>query len=161
MKKYLMVTADIALLSSCSSLLEEDPKSSLLTNQFYSSASELDMATTGLYGLINLSFNQTAGFATTFGADDMTASRNGNKTPFSDFDTFQAGSSNDRMPIWWINFYSTIKSCNALILNYHNASENATETQLNNAAGQIIFPFEKVNSEILVLKKQPNTVSAL
>jgi hypothetical protein len=139
MKKYLLVTAAFALLSSCSSLLEEDPKSSLLTNQFYSSASELDMATTGLYGLINLSFNQTAGFATTFGADDMTASRNGNKTPFSDFDTFQAGSSNDRMPIWWINFYTTIKSCNALLLNYHNASANATETQLNNAAGQAYF----------------------
>lgn len=130
--------AGLLLSFSCSDLLNEDPKASLTTEGFYKTANDLDMASTGLYNLIGITFNQTAGFSTTYGADDMTANRDGNKASWSDFDTFQATSSNTLLSFWWTNFYKTIKSSNVLLANYTKATD-ATEKQLNQAAGQAYF----------------------
>ncbi|HEY9047366.1 MAG TPA: RagB/SusD family nutrient uptake outer membrane protein [Ohtaekwangia sp.] len=138
MKKYIAMAGLLFLSFSCSDLLTEDPKASLTTEGFYKTASDLDLATTGLYNLIGLTFNQTAGFASTFGSDEMTSNRDGNKASWSDFDTFQATSSNNLLAFWWTNFYKTIKSCNVLLANYTEATD-ATETALNNAAGQAYY----------------------
>jgi len=138
MKKYIAMAGLLFLSFSCSDLLTEDPKASLTTEGFYKTVNDLDMATTGLYNLIGLTFNQTAGFASTFGGDDMTATRDGNKADWSDFDTFRASSSNNLLNYWWGNFYWTIKSSNSLLLNYTKATD-ATEVQLNNTAGQAYF----------------------
>ena len=138
MKKYIAMAGLLFLSFSCSDLLTEDPKASLTTEGFYKTANDLDMATIGLYNLMGLTFNQTAGFASTFGADDMTANRDGNKADWSDFDIFRASSSNNLLNYWWVNFYRTIKSCNNLLVNYTNAAD-ATEEQLHNTAGQAYF----------------------
>lgn len=137
MKKYLMICMVCIVIASCSkNLLNEEPKVPTGT-QFYKNANDLSLASTGLYALINVAFNQMAGFATCYGGDDVTVKRTGNKYSFSDFDTFQPNSSNDRMTNWWSSFYATIKSCNSMILNYANAS--ATEDEKNHAAGQAYF----------------------
>lgn len=136
MKKYLVILT-ICFLASCSKdLLKEDPKVPTGT-QFYKNANDLSLAATGLYALNNVAFNQVAGFATCYGSDDVGVARIGNKLSFSDFDTFQPNSSNDRMTNWWSSFYATIKSCNSMILNYDKATASVDEK--NRAAGQAYF----------------------
>lgn len=136
-KKYLIIPAISLLAASCTkSLLKEEPKVPTGT-EFYSNANELALATSGLYALNNVAFNQVAGFATCYGSDDVGVARIGNKLSFSDFDTFQPNSSNDRMTNWWTSFYATIKSCNSMILNYDKA--DATDDEKNRAAGPAYF----------------------
>jgi hypothetical protein len=137
MKKYLILPATLFMVTSCSkNLLKEEPKVPTGT-EFYTNANDLALAATGLYALNNVSFNEVAGLSTCYGSDDVGVARIGNKLSFSDFDTFQPNSSNDRMPLWWNNFYATIKSCNSMILNYQNAT--ASEEEKNRAAGQAYF----------------------
>ncbi|SFD80091.1 SusD family protein [Chitinophaga sp. CF118] len=140
MKKYFAIAGIVIMgMSSCSKdFLKEDPKGNLTTENFYKTTNDLNMATIALYTQINGAFNQSAGFSTLWGGDDMTVARAGNKISYSDFDTYQATSSNDRMTNWWSYFYSTIKSCNALINNYKNATQ-ASEDDRNHAAGQAYF----------------------
>lgn len=139
MKKIMLYISPVIFMLACSkNFLKEDPKGNLTTDNFYKTANDLDLATVGLYTQINGAFNQSAGFSTLWGGDDMTVARAGNKISYSDFDTYQANSSNDRMTNWWGYFYSTIKSCNALLAHYQNATE-ATEQQRNAAAGQAYF----------------------
>lgn len=137
MTKYLIFCMSCLLITSCSKdLLKEEPKVPTAT-QFYKNANDLSLASTGLYALLNVAFNQVAGLATLYGGDDVTVARVGNKISFSDFDSFQPNSSNDRMTNWWGGFYATIKSCNALILNYAGAT--ATDDEKKRAAGQAYF----------------------
>src|SRR5882757_8076706 len=137
MKKYLAIAVICLLAAACSkSLLKEEPKVPTGTD-FYANANDLSLAATGLYALNNVAFNQVAGFATCYGSDDVGVARIGNKLSFSDFDTFQPNSSNDRMTNWWTSFYATIKSCNSMILNYAKAT--ASDDEKNRAAGQAYF----------------------
>jgi hypothetical protein len=137
MKKYLIISTVFFLASSCSKdLLKEEPKVPTGT-EFYQNANDLSLAATGLFAPFNEAFNQVAGFATCYGGDDAGVARAGNKLSFSDFDTFQSNSSNDRMTNWWGSFYRTIKSCNSMILNYDKAK--ATADEKNRAAGQAYF----------------------
>ena len=136
MKKYIISLLIPALfISSCKKdFLKEDPKGSITPQTFYKTGEDLNAATLGIALTYNLAWNQTGGLATTFGSDDITTHAGGNKMGFSNFDTFQANSSNDRMSIWWSYFYKTIKSSNSLIENYPKATE-ATEVERNNSAG--------------------------
>jgi len=137
MKKYLIIFAVCVFATSCSKdLLKEEPKVPTGT-EFYQNANDLSLAATGLYAPFNEAFNQVAGFATCYGGDDAGVARAGNKLSFSDFDTFQPNSSNDRMTNWWGSFYKTIKSSNSMILNYDKAK--ATLDEKNRAAGQAYF----------------------
>lgn len=138
LKKYwitgLLLTA---LATACSdSFLEETPKGSLTTVNFYASAGDLEMAEAALAVTFNGAFNQVV--SSYYGGDDITSKRAGNKIDFSDFDVFNANSSNSRMTSWWNYFYATIKSANSLINNYENAV-TATEAERNNAAGHGYF----------------------
>jgi hypothetical protein len=139
MKKYFILFSLFVLIVSCrKDFLKEDPKGSLTSETFYKTSNDLEMASTALLHTFNGAFNQMAGFATCYGGDDVTVARAGNKISFSDFDTFQPNSSNDRMTNWWNYFYANIKSCNSLINNYQKATA-ATEIERNVAAGQAYF----------------------
>lgn len=131
-KLYSILIGSSFLFASCEKFLAEDPKSSITSQSFYTSKADLDAAMAGIAISFNLAWNQTG--APFFGSDDVTTHTGGNKKGFSDFDTFQATSSNDRMTVWWTNFYKTIKSTNALISNYSNAT-SASEEIRNQAAG--------------------------
>jgi hypothetical protein len=136
MKKFLVIISLAAGFSSCKKFLEETPKGSITPVSFYKTASDLDMASTALSLRLNAAFNQIGSLI--YGADDITVARAGNKISFSDFDTYQGNSSNDRMTNWWNSFYGTIKSANSLIQNYGNATA-ATEQQRNAAGGHAYF----------------------
>lgn len=139
MKLNIIASLLLLLATSCSKdFLKEDPRSNLTPDNFYKTADDLNMAAIGLYTQVNGAFNQSAGFSTLWGGDDMTVARAGNKISYSDFDTYQATSSNDRMTNWWSYFYATIKSSNSLINNYQNATQ-ASEEDRNHAAGQAYF----------------------
>jgi starch-binding outer membrane protein, SusD/RagB family len=138
MKKYIVIICLLGSLISCKKdFLKEEPKGSITPETFYKTASDLNLASIALYNKFNGAFNQMGGFATCYGADDVTVFRNGNKISFSDFDTYQANSSNDRMTNWWNYYYATIKSSSALLNHYQGSS--ATEEEKNKAAGQAYF----------------------
>jgi hypothetical protein len=138
-KQIIFIACFLFLGASCKKgFLKEEPKGNLTTESFYKSAEDLNLATTGLYAQINGAFHEAGSLSTCWGADDVTVKRAGNKIEFSDFDTYQANSSNSRMTIFWNYAYSTIKSCNSLIINYTKAT-SATEEQRNQAAGQAYF----------------------
>lgn len=134
----ILISVLCCLSTACSDFLKEEPKGSLTPETFYQTASDLELASTALYIPVNAAFGQLAGLSTVYGGDDITVARAGNKISFSDFDTFQANSSNDRMTNWWNSFYAGIKSSNALINNYQRAV-SATEDERNRAAGQAYF----------------------
>lgn len=139
MKKYYILTVVIMISMSCGKkFLEETPKGSITLVSFYKTPGDLQMASTALAQQLNGAFNQIAGLATIYGGDDITVARTGNKISFSDFDTYQANSSNDRMTNWWNYFYSTIKSANSLIKNYQMATD-ATAEERDHAAGHAYF----------------------
>lgn len=131
-KLYSILIGSSLLFGSCNDFLEEDPKASITADTFYTSAADLNAAMAGIALTFNLAWNQTG--APFFGSDDVTTHSGGNKKGFSDFDTFQATTSNDRMVVWWNHFYKTIKSSNALISNYAKAT-GASEKIRNQAAG--------------------------
>ncbi|MBX3255411.1 MAG: RagB/SusD family nutrient uptake outer membrane protein [Chitinophagaceae bacterium] len=135
---YIVSTAVLMLLTtSCGkSFLDETPKGSLTPGNFYQTAKDLEMAEAALALQLNGAFNVVEGVH--YGGDDIAAKRSGNKIDFSDFDVFNANSSNARMNDWWGYFYKTIKSANSLIANYENAT-SATEEERNNAGGYAYF----------------------
>ncbi len=118
--------------------LEEQPKGSVTPEAFYKTASDLNLASIALYNNLNAAFNQSDGFAPLWGGDDVTVVRSGNKETWSDYDIFKPVSSNQGANYFWNSLYNTIKSCNALLMNYENATEASIE-QKNQAAGQAYF----------------------
>src|SRR5688572_18594524 len=135
--KYIGLLALVLFVASCKkSFLDETPKGSITPVSFYKTAKDLEMASAALALQFNGAFNQV--ICTYYGADDITSKRSGNKIEFSDFDIFNANSSNSRMSPWWNYFYATIKSANSLIQYYSNATQ-ATEQQRNNAAAHAYF----------------------
>jgi len=127
----------VLLVMSCNkSFLNETPKGSITPVSFYKTANDLQMAEAALALQLNGAFNSIV--SPYYAGDDITAKRTGNKIEFSDFDVFNANSSNSRMTPWWNYFYATVKSANALIANYNNATQ-ATENQRNNAGGYAYF----------------------
>lgn len=136
-KYYIGYLALIVLAMACKkSFLDEKPEGSITPVNFYKTSSDLEMASAALALQLNGAFNTIV--SPYYGADDITAKRTGNKIDFSDFDVFQANSSNSRMTAWWDYFYKTIKSANSLIQSYENATE-ATAEQRNHAGGQARF----------------------
>ena len=138
-KKILFISYLTVLLTSCTKgFLDEKPKGSITPDAFYKTGDDLNLATIALYNNLNAAVNQSDGFAPMWGGDDVTVVRSGNKSTWSDYDIFQPLSSNEGANYFWNSLYTTIKSCNALILNYAGASE-ATAEQRNHAAGQAFF----------------------
>lgn len=122
---------------SCNkSFLDENPEGSITPVSYYKTAEDLESAEAALALQLNGAFNTVIGVY--YCGDDITVKRAGNKIEFSDFDVFNANASNSRMTAWWNYFYATIKSSNALLQNYENATA-ATEEQRNNAAGYAYF----------------------
>ncbi len=140
MRKLIELILIISILTiSCKKgFLDEDPKGSITPETFYKTGTDLDMASIAFYNNLNAAFNQSDGFAPFWGGDDITVVRSGNKETWSDYDTFQPVSSNQGAEYFWNFLYGTIKSCNAMLLNYEGATE-ATLEQRNQAAGQAYF----------------------
>ena len=139
MKKIVLLIAAMIGFTSCNdSYLEEDPKGSITPVNFYKTSSDLTSASTALALKLNAPFNTVEGLSTCYGSDDLSVQQAGNKLAFSNFDTFNANSSNPRMTTWWNTFYGAIRSANGLLANYEGASE-ATQVERDNAGGQAYF----------------------
>ncbi|MBN9385860.1 MAG: RagB/SusD family nutrient uptake outer membrane protein [Chitinophagaceae bacterium] len=122
--------------TACKKYLEETPKGSITPVSFYKTASDLQMAEAALAIQLNGAFNQVG--SAYYGGDDIVSKRSGNKIDMSDFDVFNANSSNSRMTNWWNYFYATVKSANSLLVHYNDATQ-ATQDQRNNAGGYAYF----------------------
>ena len=141
MKRYfqyiICAGALVMITTACNkTFLDETPKGSITPVSFYKTASDLQMAEAALALQLNGAFNQIG--SAYYGGDDIVSKRSGNKIDMSDFDVFNANSSNSRMTNWWNYFYATIKSANSLLAKYSDATQ-ATDDQRNNAGGYAYF----------------------
>jgi hypothetical protein len=136
--QYIICLPALAMLGTgCNkSFLDETPKGSITPVSFYKTANDLQMAEAALALQLNGAFNQIG--SAYYGGDDIVSKRSGNKIDMSDFDVFNANSSNSRMTNWWNYFYATIKSANSLLAKYPDATQ-ASDDQRNNAGGYAYF----------------------
>lgn len=121
MKKIALFSI-IALLTSCSDFLEEDPRGAIVGTHAINNVEGLEAALTGTYkGLLR---TWTRGFLTsamqgfTMGGDDLTTLSGGNKEWFRQQDQFNVTSGNTHTLQIWRGCYKTIQGANNILNNY-------------------------------------------
>src|SRR5258708_33542891 len=92
------ILALVVFATACSKYLDETPKGSVTPVSFFKTANDLQMAEAALAIQLNGAFNTIV--SPYYGGDDIISKRSGNKIEFSDFDVFNANSSNSRMTSW-------------------------------------------------------------
>jgi hypothetical protein len=136
-KIYLAVlAAGVLSFSSCSDVLEEDPKGRLSAETFFSSEDDLDMAVNAMFYQLMLTGQSDGRFNFEWEADDITTHPQSNKANCREFDKFVVsdnGSAGDA----WGAFYGLVKACNFVI---NNAERTPTSTEtVEQAIGQARF----------------------
>jgi len=133
--KIYLVCAIAILMSSCSDLLEEDPKGQLTADTYFKTQAELDMSVNALYNMVNSQIYGGDTYIVSFNrGDDATTNAGSNKQRHRDFDTFNVPDNNDFVVLSWVNLYKVIKCANYIV---DNASRTPTsEEEINIAIGQ-------------------------
>ncbi len=135
MKKYIYILLILSTTFSCSNFLNEENKSNILAETFYSSPAELELAVHPIYLDMVYMYDNDRVMCANLGGDDVTTSPA--LADFQSFDLFNTTGANVTMTRDWKYAYETISWANGLLNKYQSA--NATETQKNNAAGQAYF----------------------
>lgn len=134
MKKILVVLVISSIFASCSEdFLNITPKGDIYPESFYASGSDLEMAVTGVYKILQDAYFYANHTAYTVGGRDKTSQFNN----VVEVDVFNAEGDNGEMLRWWGFAYQAINSCNTIINNYEGA--DASEDVKKKAAGQAHF----------------------
>lgn len=113
----------IAFAGCSKDFLEVEPVGQLSSDNFLKNDNEVKLATMGIYNKIQQNYSAGAWasvyFIKNLPADDVKcAGPNAADTPeYQYLDDFQITSDNTRFATIWTNFYSTISSCNTIIVN--------------------------------------------
>ncbi len=139
----------IALAGCSKDFLEVEPIGQLSSENFLKNDNEVKLATMGIYNKIQQ--NYSAGnwasvfFIKNLPADDVKcAGPNAADTPeYQYLDDFQINSDNTRFATIWTNFYSTINSCNTIIVNVSGNPEatDAMKTMVGEAKALRAFTY--------------------
>ncbi|MEN8115467.1 MAG: RagB/SusD family nutrient uptake outer membrane protein [Bacteroidota bacterium] len=134
MKKILIILIIGSILVSCSkNFLDISPKGDIYPETFFASASDLEMAVTGVYAVFeDLYFFASAQAYTTAGRDKTSKFNN-----VVEIDVFNTEGDNGELLRFWEYAYQAINACNAIINNYEDA--DASETAKKKSAGQAHF----------------------
>jgi len=122
----------IAFTGCTKDFLEVAPVGQLSSDNFLRNDDEVKLATMGIYNKIQQNYSSGAWasvyFIKNLPADDVKcAGPNSGDTPeYQYLDDFNITSGNSRFATIWTNFYSTISSCNTIIVNV-GAKTDATE----------------------------------
>lgn len=99
MKKFLIAICTLLCVSCSESFLDIDPKSVLFPGAFYSNEQELEMATVGLYGILEDTYVYGHGLSFATGGRDKTS----NFANFEEVDVFATEGDNGEMRSYWAN----------------------------------------------------------
>ncbi len=134
MKKILFILLISGVFYSCSEdFLDISPKGDIYPENFYASESDLEMAVTGLYSILNELYYYGFSISYTTAGRDKTSKFNN----FLEVDVFDTEGDNYEMASFWAYAYQGINACNTIINKYKKA--NASEEAKRKTAGQAHF----------------------
>ena len=122
MKKYHLLVASIALLglSSCSDFLEEEPKSTLTTKDFYKNEGQARQAVNGAYR--NLAGSNVTGYEVREIPNDLLKRATWDEA--NGLANFTYTASNNYITTMWQGHYAVIKDCNSAIERIEAGKDN-------------------------------------
>lgn len=130
-----VLAASMALTTSCSDFLTEDPKGQITPETLFKSASDLDMALNALYQQIQgLQCNSNPTIVQCMG-DDVTSTTGSNKSAYLSADAFEDPTDQKGVNDLWNNLYAIIKNCNYVLdcANYIKIDKSEITEQLGQA----------------------------
>ncbi|MDE6817647.1 MAG: RagB/SusD family nutrient uptake outer membrane protein, partial [Muribaculaceae bacterium] len=135
--KYCAVAALALTATSCANFLEADPKGQLVTENFFQSQNDLEMAINALY--FNVAYAQTNSNPTIpqLQGDDITSTTGSNKGAYLSADAFEEPSDYKGVEALWLNQYRIIQAANLVIDNADRVP--TTEEYINLAKGNAYF----------------------
>jgi hypothetical protein len=120
-KYYFFLLGLSFMISSCSDILETDPKGQLAQSTFFSTEDDLSMAVTAVFRLLQEQ-NLHTGFPIAQEGDDITAHPASNKVMYREFDQYNVSATNANQA--WSRNYQLIKAANFVI---NNAAKTPTD----------------------------------
>lgn len=141
MKKLYIVLAAAAMvtLPSCSDFLEPDPKGQMLTETFFKTKNDLDMAVNALYYTVQYSQTNSNPTIPQVQGDDITSGIGSNKGAYLSADAFEEPSDYKGVKDLWSTQYSIIQAANLIVDNADKAKGNATDREIDIAKGNALF----------------------
>lgn len=135
--KVLVAAGLLAGATSCSNFLEPDPKGQMVTENFFQSQNDLEMAINALY--YNVAYAQTNSNPTIpqVQGDDITSTTGSNKGAYLSADSFEEPSDYKGVEALWLNQYRIIQAANLIVDNADRAS--ASQEYINMAKGNALF----------------------
>ena len=130
-----ILAASMALTTSCSDFLTEDPKGQLTPENVFKTAEDLDLSLTSLYGsLLGLQCNSNPTIVQVMG-DDVTSTTGSNKAAYLAADAFMVPTDVKGSEDLWARLYTIIKNCNSTIdcARYIGADESEVSETLGQA----------------------------
>ena len=120
------------MLISCEEFLEEEPKDRLVSENFFLTTGDIEIAMHTVYGEASYTFSRAHIIAVTLGSDELLSTDNlGNKADFQELDLFMRNGSNTRrFRRVWNGCYSGIKQSHFVMENVDKANVPQEVTDL-------------------------------
>lgn len=127
MKKYIISLLSVALFSSCSGFLDEEPKGNITTGSYYKTEQHAVSATNAIYDYLISGYAPNGLWDENFGGlfynyywvlQDLfadNASSHITSPTYQSIDNFQIDAYNMTVKVLWRDFYQVIKTCNVVI----------------------------------------------
>lgn len=132
-----LLAASLAVTTSCSDYLSENPKGRLTRSNYFKTQADLDGAVNKLYERINQTQSWTNPMYPQWQGDDMTANPGSNKQAVADLDVFASDGANKGVTDAWNLHYSVIKAANFILSGADDVP--VSQTEVNIAKGQAHF----------------------
>ncbi|MBD5352933.1 MAG: hypothetical protein HDR86_08950 [Bacteroides sp.] len=115
--KVLVVAALSAGATSCADFLDADPKGQLVTENFFKSQNDLEMALNALYAQVALTQTNSNPAIPQVQGDDITSTTGSNKSAYLSADAFEEPSDYKGVNDLWLAQYRVIQAANLVIDN--------------------------------------------
>lgn len=133
-----ILAATMALTTSCSDFLTEDPKGQLTPETLFKTKSDIDMSLNSLYSeLLGLQCNSNSMIVQCSG-DDVTSTVGSNKSAYLSSDAFETPTDNKGINELWSHYYNMIKDCN-FVIDAVNYMKDVKKEEVSEALGQAYF----------------------
>lgn len=136
--KYLAIATFAIMVNSCANFLEEDPKGKLVTENFFKSETDLNLALNALYHNVQASQTNSNSTIVQLQGDDITVF-NTAKNPYYTADTYRQTVDYKGVEALWSGKYRVIQAANLIVDNADKAKDNASEQAIKNAKGNALF----------------------
>lgn len=136
--KYIAITTLALAATSCANFLEEEPKGQMVTENFFQSENDLNLALNALYHQVQYSQTNSNSTIVQLQGDDITVF-NTAKNPYYTADTFRPTVDYKGVEALWLGKYRVIQAANLIIDNADRAADKASEQTILNAKGNALF----------------------